>query len=124
MKRTAGAGAPAFSFHAAGYWVAARVASRMPPSPPVFLAHSEREAARHPSYLLVSTVPCSSLKGLVATTITWHTRGADEAASGDEAVADGQRPGGRGAPSPRVRMLAERVPLDAQAARQRAAELA
>ena len=98
----------------------------MPPLSPVFLPHSEREAARHPSYLLVSTVPCSSLKGLFATTITWHTRGADEAdaVDADGEAAEGQRPGGRGAPSPRVRMLAERVPLDATAARQRAVELA
>ncbi len=75
---------------------------------PQFIQHSAEEAARHASYLLVSTVPWPSAKGAFFTSIEWHTSGG---ASGSGGV-------------PRVRTLVEREPIDAAQARVRAETLA
>ena len=81
---------------------------------PRFVQHSGEEAARHTSYLLVTTVPWPSAKGSFHTTIEWHTAGG----------AAGNGNAGAGEPTARVRTLVEREPLDVKQARDKAENLA
>lgn len=76
--------------------------------PPQFIQHSVEEAARHPSYLLVSTVPWPSAKGAFFTSIEWHTDGGNSGSGGVS----------------RVRTLVECEPIDAAQARLKAETLA
>jgi hypothetical protein len=89
---------------------------------PKFIRHSDSEAARHPNYLLVTTVPWPSAKGSFHTTIEWHSNGATQAGRG---AGDGmQRSPSKAETTPRVRTLVEREPLNAAQAREKAAALA
>lgn len=83
---------------------------------PQFINYSEAEAQRHPSYLLVTTIPWPTTKAKTASTIEWHTRPEPaQPRNGEPAPAPS---------APRIRVLADREPLTADQARERAELLA